>query len=306
MSSPYVIGVDIGTTTCKGILLDAHGNVKAYSEHEIRIYRPKPLWAEHNPYEWWSALKRVIGDLISLSGVDPDYIKGISVSSTEEGIVPVSEDGEPLYNCMIWQDQRTIRISEELKNKVDERRVLEITGLPIAHYWSSSKVLWLKKYMPKVYNEAYMFLQPKDYIVYRLTGIYVTDWSIAGHTQLVDIRKLNWSKEIMEEFGIPIDKWPTIKSPFDLAGYIRKEVADELKLSPKTIVAVGSGDQESGVIGAGVTKESLAFESAGTASVLNICVSKPLINERINIFPHPVRGLWICLLYTSPSPRDRG
>ncbi|MHA1432003.1 MAG: FGGY-family carbohydrate kinase, partial [Candidatus Freyarchaeota archaeon] len=103
----YLLGLDIGTTNCKAVLINENGEVKAFlSSGEYQIIRPQPDWAEEDPRDWWEATKKVIKQLVSSSGIKPDDIEAIGVSSTEEGVVPVDKNGEPLYNCMIWQDSR--------------------------------------------------------------------------------------------------------------------------------------------------------------------------------------------------------
>jgi len=298
----YTLGLDIGTTNCKAILVDDEGKVKAFhSSEEYSVIRPKPGWAEENPRDWWHAVKRVVREVIASSGVNPEDIEAIGVSSMEEGVVPLDKDGEPLYNCMIWQDTRTKEQEAWVLEHVDFFTVLKITGLPITYLWSAEKVLWLKQHHPEVYERTYKFMQPKDFINFKLTGEYTTDWSIAGHTQLFDIVRRKWSEELMEQHGISPDKWPEVKESTEVIGELTGEAATELGLSRGTKVIAGAGDQEGGVVGAGAVRAGEALESAGTASVLNIVLSKPVFDFRATVFCHPYRDLWIMELYPPPS-----
>ncbi|MHA1645443.1 MAG: xylulokinase [Candidatus Freyarchaeota archaeon] len=298
----YLLGLDIGTTNCKAVLINENGEVKAFlSSGEYQIIRPQPDWAEEDPRDWWEATKKVVKQLVSSSGVKPDDIEAIGVSSTEEGVVPVDKNGEPLYNCMIWQDSRNKEQEAWAYENADFFKVLNITGLPIAYLWSAEKVLWIKQNHPEMYEKTHKFLQPKDYINYKLTGEYTTDWSIAGHTQLFDITRREWSEELMELFGISPDMWPDVKPCTEIIGELGSSVAEELGLKSGTRVIAGAGDQEGGVVGAGAIEAGQALESAGTSSVLNIVLSKPVFDYRTTVFCHPYPDLWIMELYPPPS-----
>lgn len=302
MNVTYLLGLDIGTTNCKAVLLNENGEVKAFlSSAEYRIIRPQPDWAEEDPKDWWDATKKVVKQLVDSSGVKPEEIEAVGVSSTEEGVVPVDVNGEPLHNCMIWQDSRNKEQEAWAYENLDFFKVLNITGLPIAYLWSAEKVLWIKQNRPEAYEKTHKFLQPKDYINFKLTGEYTTDWSIAGHTQLFDITKREWSEELMEMHGISLEMWPDVKPCTEIIGEIGSEVAKELGLKPGTRVIAGAGDQEGGVVGAGAIEAGQALESAGTSSVLNIVLEKPVFDYRATVFCHPYSDLWIMELYPPPS-----
>ena len=292
----YMLGIDVGTTTCKAMVTDEEGKVIAYEESEAySVLRPKPGWAEQNPREWWNAVKSIVKSIVSKVG--GENIASISVSSMEEGVVPIDRDGKPLYNCMIWQDSRTKPQEKWVMKNVGFIKVLEITGLPPAYVWSAEKVLWLKENAKEVFNKTYKFLQPKDYINYMLTGELTTDWSIAGHTQLFDISKREWSEELMEAHGIPLDKWPEVYPSAKVIGEVRGEVAEELGLKKHIPVMAGGGDQEVSTLGAGAISGGEVSYSAGTSNILNICISKPVFDPRVTVFCHPHEKLWIIELY---------
>jgi len=292
--SMYLIGVDLGTSACKTVIFSLEGKKISEAQKEYPVYHPKPTWAEQKPQEWWEAAAETIKECIVKAGIKGEEIAGLAVDSQREAVVPIGENGEELYNSIIWLDGRTRPQTEEIRKSISEEKVLSITGVGINPIFSASKILWLKENAPKVFAKTKVFLCAKDYIIYKLTGQPATDYSMASRTLLFDVRKRGWSEEICSAISIPIDKLPPANESTAIIGEVSHE-ASEKTLLPKGLPVVnGGGDRPCECLGAGVTQQGQVNIGTGTGTAVEVPLSMPKIDvkARIPCCCHVIPDTW--------------
>jgi len=286
--------IDVGTEGTKSAIIDEFGYVLGMSYYEYKLEVPSPLWATQDPRVWWHAVKETVREAVISSKVDPDRIAAIGVCGQMHGPVPLSREGEILYyQPPLWCDKRNIQQCLWLKNKIDEREFLRITGNPITTAWTGLKIRWIKDNLPHVYEKTYKFLTPKDTIIYMLTGEFATDLSEASGSYLFDCERLEWSPTLAEILGIDLERMPKIFSSYDIVGEIKKDVARELYLKGGVPIIAGGGDFPCAVLGAGGIFDHLAIDIAGTSSLVAVSTEELKTDERLLNLHHVVGRRWI-------------
>jgi xylulokinase len=284
MGGEYILAHDVGTTGDKATLFDLDGRLVASTLKEYSLKQPEPTWAEQDPEDWWAAFVASTREILKNSKVHSDEIKAIGFSGQMMGCLPVDKDGNPLRSSIIWMDQRSVEQANLIRERVGERAFYQITGNRISPPYTISKILWLKENEPKTYERTYKFLQSKDYIVFKLTGEYVTDYSDASLAGLLNVNKRQWAYEILEELQIPVDKLPRLCASIEVIGGIEPSVAKKMGLKPGTPVVIGGGDGPCAAVGAGVVRPGYAYNYVGASSWISICTEKPLIDPKMRIF----------------------
>ncbi|ONI47731.1 xylulokinase [Candidatus Epulonipiscium fishelsonii] len=276
----YFIGVDLGTSGTKTVLFDEIG--KKISSHTIEydLIQPQNGWAEQNPADWWNATVGTIKEVIKKSDVNPSDIKGLGISGQMHGLVMVDKHGEVLRNSIIWCDGRTGEECKEITETIGKERLIEITANPALTGFTAGKILWVRKHEPELYEQCHQILLPKDYIRYKLTGLYGAEVSDASGTNLLDIAKLQWSKEILDKLNISQDLMPKLANSVDIAGNISEEASKSTGLTMDTIVCYGAGDNASAGIGTGVVSTGKAFTTIGTSGVVFAHSDEPQIDKQ--------------------------
>lgn len=191
------LGLDVGTTGAKALLVDAQGNVKASATHEYPMSHPHPLWAEQDPNAWWEAVQR------SIEQVADGEVEAIGLTGQMHGLVLLDARGEVLRPCIMWNDQRTEAQCAAISAKAD---VLRLTGNPVLPGFTAPKIVWVREHEPQVYARIAKVLLPKDYVRYRLTGEFFSDVSDASGTSLFDVQYRTWSNAMLDVLAIPRDR----------------------------------------------------------------------------------------------------
>ncbi len=280
----YILSHDLGTTGNKATLYDREGNLLASSFYSYPTYYPYPNWVEQNPLDYWEAVKNSTRELLSKSKVKPKDIAVISFSGQMMGCLPVDKDGNPLRNIIIWADQRGIKEAEFIKDKVGEDNVYRITGHRISPTYSASKILWIKNNEPEIFSKTHKFLLAKDFIIYKLTNRWATDFSDASGTNLFDLQREGWSEEIISNLGIPLEKLPEPHSSLDVIGELTYSSAEDLGLVPGIPVVLGGGDGACAACGAGVVEEGDAYNYLGASSWIAIASKRPIYDQKLRTF----------------------
>ena len=263
-----VLAIDAGTTGVRSMFFDKSGNVmgQAYSEYESMF--PRPSWVEQNAETWWMRSCETIKHALSETGFGPERVVGISVTNQRETIVPIGNDGRPLRKAIVWQDRRTVPQCDWIEKEVSQDAVYSITGLTVDPYFSAPKILWIKENEPSVFKDTTKFLLVHDYLMYRLSDEFVTDYSNASRTMLFDLREAIWSERILDSFGIPKEKLPQTVESGSQVGELTSKAAKETGLKEGTPVVAGGGDQQCAALGVGVVKEGMLKSTTGTGSFL--------------------------------------
>ncbi|WP_123053298.1 xylulokinase [Clostridium sp. JN-1] len=290
----YMLGIDVGTSGTKTALFNEMGKTISSVTVGYKIIQPQVGWAEQNPEDWWQATKNGIINVINKSKVNSKDIKSIGLTGQMHGLVLLNSKGEVLRNAIIWCDQRTDNECKELTNQFELKKLICITGNPAMTGFTLSKLMWIKKNEPDVYRKSDKLLLPKDYIRYKLTGVFATEVSDASGTQMLDINSRKWSNELLDELDISNDILPPVYESTYVTGTLKSNVAKEIGLNIDTSVVGGAGDQAAAAIGNGIYKEGIISTSIGTSGVVFAATNKPVLDKlgRVHTLCHAVPGMW--------------
>lgn len=264
----YVIGIDLGTSAVKILLVNQEGVVKKEVSKSYPLLHEKPGYSEQNPNEWVTQTIEGLKALLRDFEGHPNEIEGISFSGQMHGLVLLDENNEVLRNAILWNDTRTTSQCQEIYRVLGEDRLLEITKNPALEGFTLPKLLWVKEYEPLIYEKAAHFLLPKDYLRYALTGALHMDYSDAAGTLLLDVGEKEWSEEVCHRFGIDVKICPPLVESFDEVGKLLPEIAEKTGLLQGTRVFAGGADNACGAIGSGILEDGKTLCSIGTSGVI--------------------------------------
>lgn len=264
----YVIGVDVGTQSTKGLVMDAKGNIIASASASYGVINKKPLWAEQHPDVWLNATKQVIKELVKMIDAPKKLIKSVCISSLYGGAgIPVNEKIEPLYPCLIWMDRRADEQVDWVRKNVDTVQLFKITGNSCDSYYGYTKILWIKDNEKEVWKSTKYFIPPNTYINYHFTGELAVDHSSAANIGGVyDMENRSWSHTTLDMLGIPASMMPKrLIGSGEITGGILTEAADELGLEPGTPFVAGGVDAAVATYAAGVCEPGDHVAMIGTS-----------------------------------------
>ncbi|ADD01505.1 xylulokinase [Thermoanaerobacter italicus Ab9] len=289
----YFLGIDVGTSAVKIILIEENGNVIGSISKEYPVYYPQPGWSEQNPEDWWNATKDGIRELIIKTGVKNYDIKGIGLSGQMHGLVVLDENNNVLMPAILWNDQRTQEECDYITQTLGKEKLAKYTGNKALTGFTAPKILWVRKHRPDIYKKIHHILLPKDYIRFKLTNEYATDVSDASGTLLFDVENRKWSTEMLDALDIPYNWMPKCYESTEVTGYVIKDVADLTGLKEGTIVVGGGGDQASGAVGTGTVKSGIVSVALGTSGVVFASQDKYVVDgeNRLHSFCH-ANGKW--------------
>jgi len=303
----YYLGIDIGTSGTKALLMNAKAKVLATATAEHGIFAPKPGWSEQDPDGWWSATVKATRAVVRKARINARQIKAVSFSGQMHGLVITDKAGKVLRRSLIWNDQRTGKQCADIERAVGGRKkLIQLVGNPAMASYTLTKLLWVRENEPKVYDRIRHFLLPKDYIRLRMTGEYVGEVADMSGTLMLDQRKRKWSKPILDKFEIDADILPPLVESDEPTGRVTKSAAKQLGLAEGTLVVGGGGDQQVGAVGNGVVAEGLTSATMGTSGVVFVHSRKYKTDPqgRINTYCASVPGeycMFGCMLSTGGS-----
>ena len=288
------LGIDIGTSAVKCVLVSDDGAVRASESEEYPLLTPKPGWAEQRPEDWWEATVRAVRRLLTKAGISGADVAGIGLSGQMHGSVFLDRNGNVVRPALLWCDQRTARQCEWIEATVGFRTLADRTGNRALTGFTAPKAVWLREEEPEHFERVAHLLLPKDYIRFRLTGELATDVSDASGTLLLDVANRTWSNEVVRAIGIPADWLPPVYESNAVTGRVTAEAADATGLSPGTPVVAGGGDQACGAVGVGVVRPGIASVALGTSGVVFVHDDAYLPDPecRLHTFCHGVPGKW--------------
>jgi xylulokinase len=296
----YLIGIDVGTSGTKTVLFDTNGNALASATEEYSLYQPQNGWAEQKPQDWWNAVYKTLHAVIEKSGVENKAIKGIGISGQMHGLVLLDKNGEVLRDSIIWCDGRTTRECREITETIGAKRLIEITANPALPGFTAGKILWVRRNEPEIWAKTAHILLPKDYIRYKLTGVFSTDVSDASGMNLLDVPHRCWSDEILNLLKIDKALLPKLYESCEVTGNVTREVADLIGLAEGTPVVGGAGDNAAAAVGMGVVETGKAFTTIGTSGVVFAHSDKVTIDPegRVHTFCAAVPGAYTVMSCT--------
>jgi sugar (pentulose or hexulose) kinase len=274
-----LLAIDAGTTSVKAGLFTPDGRCLGVGRQEYQLETPAPNRAQLDPEVYWQACLKTVRMAIGQSGVKPEQVIAVAVSSQGETTITLDGQGKVIYPALVWLDNRATDQAAFLAERFGSE-VYARTGIPeIVPTWSACKILWLRQNEPNVFEHASKFLLVQDYLIYRLTGRIVTDGSVSCTTLNYDLVKNAWWTEIQDAIGIQAAQLPEIVQPGTNVGTLTPETARLLGLATSCCVVTGGMDQSVGAIGAGNFKPGIVSESTGAALAIQATISDPLIDD---------------------------
>jgi len=290
----YLIGIDVGTTGAKTILIDEQGNLVASSLEEYPLHTPRPKWAEQDPADWWRATVNSIKNVLAQSKVKPDDVKGLGLSGQMHGLVLIDKDHNVLRPAILWCDVRTTEQCRYITEKVGKDLLVRSTCNPALEGFTAPKVIWVRDNEPEIYEKAFKMMLPKDYVRFLLTGEIASEVSDAAGTILFDVRNREWSREVLGKLEISPDLMPPCYESIDVCGRITPKVAEMTGLKPGTPVVGGGADNACTAVGNGIVVTGKTSASIGTSGTMLTPTDTPEVDPdlRAHTFCHCVPHKW--------------
>ncbi|NLJ96498.1 MAG: xylulokinase [Clostridiales bacterium] len=272
------IGVDLGTSSVKLLLMDEVGQIKSIVTREYPLYFPKPGWSEQNPEDWYSALVDGIKELTK--DCNKDEIDGISFSGQMHGMVILDEDDKVIRPAILWNDGRTQAECDYLNNEIGREKISSYTANMALTGFTAPKLLWVKKHEPENFAKIKKVMLPKDYIAYMLSGVHCTDVSDASGMLLFDVKNKAWSKEMLDICGLKEEQMAQVFESYEVVGNLSQKAADELGLPTSIKVIAGGGDQAVAAVGTGTVGVGKCNISLGTSGVVFISSQEFAVDDK--------------------------
>ena len=290
----YYLGLDIGTSGTKALLITEAGQPVASDTQEYPLSTPRPLWAEQDPDDWWKAVVAATKAVLEKAGARGDEIAGIGLSGQMHGSVFLDKDNRVLRPAILWCDQRTQAECDWITAQVGSENLVKYISNPVLTGFTAPKIVWLRSHEREIYDRVVKVLLPKDYIRYKLTGVHATEVSDASGTALLDVAKRQWSLEVLEAAGIPRSFMPECAESIEITGHIHAEAASLTGLAAGTPVVGGAGDQAAGAVGSGIVETGIVSSTVGTSGVVFAYSDTPATDPklRVHTFCHAVPGKW--------------
>ena len=274
------MGLDIGSSACKSAIFTLEGDPISIQTLEYSMSHPQPGWCELDPKEVWSRLRESVKKSIRASNVKPEDIVGISISSQGEAVIPVDGYGEWLYPAIHAFDNRTTHQCEWWERNLGRLKIFKITGQPLHPMYSINKIMWMRGNRPSIFRRTRKFLCFEDYIIFKLTGKFATDYSIASRTMAFDIVKKGWSNEMLSVANLSEEILPDPLPSGKAVGEVNSVSARETGLKKGTIVSTGGHDQACGALGVGAVQSGPTMDATGTVECLAVASEKPHLDRR--------------------------
>lgn len=280
------IGVDLGTSAVKLLLMNGEGKIQKIVSKEYPLYFPNPGWSEQKPEDWWEGTMEGLKEL--LSECDKSQVAGISFGGQMHGLVILDKDDQVIRPALLWNDGRTYEECDYLNNVIGKDKLSEYTANISFTGFTAPKILWVKNKEPENFAKIAKIMLPKDYIAYKLTGVHCTDVSDASGMLLFDVKNRKWSKEMCDICGVTEDQLADIYESYESVGTILPEIADILGISHDVKVAAGAGDNAAAAVGTGTVGEGMCNISLGTSGTIFISSEKFGVdkNNALHAFAH--------------------
>ncbi len=292
------IGIDLGTSATKLLLVDETGAILREVSKEYQLYFPQPGWSEQNPSDWWAAVSDGIPQL--LEGFDPSLVVGIGAAGQMHGLVALDKDDRVIRPAILWNDGRTAAQVDYLNRVVGKQTLSNLTANIAFAGFTAPKLLWMKENEPEHFQKIAKIMLPKDYINYRLTGVHCCDYSDASGMLLLDVQHKCWSKQMLSICGIAEEVMPTLFESFAVVGTLTSEAAKTLGLPKHVKVVAGAGDNAAAAVGTGTVGKGGCNISLGTSGTLFISSDRFGVdpNNALHAFAHADGGYHLmgCML----------
>ncbi len=281
----YYIGIDLGTSAVKMIMMTACGDIVRSVSKEYPIYFPQTGWSEQDPRDWWRAVKEGMKELVAGDGGE---VRGISFGGQMHGLVTLDEHDEVIRRAILWNDGRSAPQCEYLNGVIGKKTLSSYTANIAFAGFTAPKILWMRENEPELFSRIDKIMLPKDYIAYMLTGSFCTDMSDASGMLLLDVEHRRWSREMLDIVGITESMLPQLYESSDVVGTVLPSVADEIGINRDVCVIAGAGDNAAAAIGTGTVRDGMCNISLGTSGTVFIARDKFSVDENnaLHSFAH--------------------
>ncbi|MGO8720870.1 MAG: xylulokinase [Acidobacteriaceae bacterium] len=289
------LGMDVGTGGTRAVLIDAAGKVVAsHATDHVPFQSAFPGWAEQDPEDWWRAAQQSIRSVLAAAACKPADIAAIGLTGQMHGAVLLDSDGNVLRPSLIWCDTRSAPQCEWLHATLGRERVIELTCNPALPNFTLTKILWVREHEPQIFARIAHILCPKDYVRFRLTGVYAMDVQEASGTLLLDVARRRWSQPMTEASGVSMEWLPQLFESADICATLSDSAAAATGLLAGTPIVAGAGDQGAGAVGMGILKPGSVSATIGTSGVVFAATDQPVRDPlgRLHTFCHAVAGRW--------------
>jgi xylulokinase len=281
------LGIDVGTTATKAVLLDAERGVVAEADRPAELVSERPGWAEEDPGAWWANVCELASEL-GAGGVE-----AVGVSGMVPCVITVGDDGEPLRRSIQQNDARATREVEEVQARLEDAEILERTGSPVTQQSVAPTVLWLQRHEPKVWSDTRAILGSYDFIAAKLTGARGVERNWALESGLYDFRVEEWATDVCAAVDLDLELLPAVRTSSELAGEVTSEAAAATGLRAGTPVVAGSADHVASAFAAGLLDEGDLLVKLGGAGDILLTTAEPLVDERLYLDYHLAPGRWL-------------
>lgn len=292
------IGVDLGTSAVKLLLMNEAGHIEKIVSREYPLSFPHSGWSEQNPYDWYDKTLDGLKEL--LSECDKRLVDGISFGGQMHGLVTLDAQDEVVRPAILWNDGRTTEETAYLNEQIGRERLTGYTANIAFAGFTAPKILWMQKNEPDLWAKVKKIMLPKDYLAYRLSGTFCTDYSDASGMLLMDVKNKCWSKEMMEICHVSREQLPDLYESFEVVGTLKKEIASELGVPETVKVIAGAGDNAAAAVGTGTVGAKHCNLSLGTSGTLFVSSDKFGVDEHnaLHSFAHADGGYHLmgCML----------
>ena len=266
------IGIDLGTSAVKLLLMDVDGKIKKIASRTYDLSFPHPGWSEQNPADWYEQSIDGLKEL--LAECDKSQVAGISFGGQMHGLVTLDERDEVIRPAILWNDGRTAEETDYLNQVIGKETLSGYTANIAFAGFTAPKILWMQKHEPDLWKRVKKIMLPKDYLAYRLSGTFCTDYSDASGMLLLDVEHRAWSEQMLEICHVEREQLPKLYESYEVVGTLKPEIAEELGLSPEVKIIAGAGDNAAAAVGTGTVGEGRCNLSLGTSGTLFISSEK--------------------------------
>lgn len=294
MTNNYLLGIDIGTSGTRSLIIDENGNIISSAIKEYPLYTPKPGWAEQNPRDWYEATISTIKEALQKNNIQGSDIKSIGLSGQMHGSVFLDDANEVIRPALLWNDQRTEPQCKEIYDIFGYDNFIKLSYNKALPGFTSPKILWLRENEPGNYKKTRKILLPKDYVRFMMSGAYATEVSDAAGMLLMDIKERTWSDEILDGLKISRSLLADIFESYEVSAKLDAKTANLTGLVEGTPIVGGGGDNAAGNVGSGIIRQGIISDSIGTSGVVFAHSDKPVYDPegRLHSFCHAVPGKW--------------
>ena len=282
----YYIGIDLGTSAVKLLLMEGNGKIVRVTSREYPLYFPHPGWSQQNPEDWYKQSMDGLCEL--LDGIDKSQVAGISFGGQMHGLVVLDENDQVIRPAILWNDGRTFRENDYLNQVIGKEKLSEYTANISFTGFTAPKILWIKNNEPENFARIKKIMLPKDYLAYRLTGVHCTDVSDASGMLLFDVKNRCWSEEMCEICGVHKEQLAKVYESYETVGTLLPEIAQKLGLPETVKVAAGAGDNAAAAVGTGTVGNGQCNISLGTSGTIFISSDQFAVdkNNALHAFAH--------------------